>query len=196
MSENTNGPKKPVLSVRGKLVGLGAWLPEHFEQWLEAIHDPELNIHSDGGFAMPVREREAEIFEATAKNGANFAIYALDEMRFIGACGLFRLDQEQQTGEVGISIIDKNYWGKSYGSEALRLVVDYGFRFRNLHNIWLDTTSFNQRAIRAYEKAGFKLVGRRRQAVALAGKRYDQVYMDCLRSEFESPKPGWFELQT
>ena len=186
----------PLLSVRGNLVGLGSWLPEHLDRWMEAIHDPELNIYSDGTFAMPSREREAGIFDSTAQNRANFAIYVLENMKFIGSCGLFGIDQRPQTGSIGISIIDKAYWGKGYGSETVKLVADYGFRFMNLHNIWLDTNSFNGRAIRAYEKAGFKLVGRRREAQVLAGKRYDLVYMDCLRTEFESPRPGWFELQS
>ena len=187
--------KAPVLSVRGSKVGLGSWLPEHFELWMEAIHDPEFNLHADGGFAMPNREKEAEMFDSTAKSGgASFTIYTLAEMLPIGGAGLFGINHLQRTGTLGISIFNKNYWGQGYGTEAVKLVVDYGFRFMNLHNIMLDTTGFNERAIRAYEKAGFKIIGRRREAILVAGKFYDQIFMDCLSTEFESPKPGWFEL--
>ncbi|HEX2912033.1 MAG TPA: GNAT family protein [Chloroflexia bacterium] len=195
MQPGSEKPKEPLLSVRGEKVGLGAWLPEHFEAWMEAIHDPETNIYSDGGFVMPDRQREAHLLEETTRNGgANFAIYALPEERFVGLCGLFKVDQKRGTATFGITIIDKAYWGKGYGTEAARLTLDFGFRFLNLHNIMLDTTEFNQRAIRAYQKAGFKLIGRRRQANPLAGKRYDQVFMDCLATEFEPPTPGWFRL--
>ncbi len=187
--------KTPRLSVYGSKVGLGEWLPDHFEMWMQAIRDPEINLFSNGGFAMPNREKEAEIFSSTTKNGgANFAIYALPETKPIGVVGLFGINQIKQTGMLGITIFDKNYWGKGYGTETVRLVADYGFRFLNLHNIMLHTSGFNQRAIRAYEKAGFKIIGRRREAELMVGKRYDQIYMDCLVTEFESPKPGWFEL--
>ncbi len=188
--------KTPGLSVLGAKVGFGLWLPEHLDRWIEAIKDPEMNILSDGTFSMPSREHEASTFEGAAKEGGvNFAIYELGEMQFIGLCGLFGVDQRQQTAMLGISIIDKRFWGQGYGSEAVRLAVDYGFRFSNLHNIWLSTSSFNRRAIRAYEKAGFRLIGRRREAQIINGKRYDQVYMDCLRSEWQSPQPGWFNLE-
>jgi RimJ/RimL family protein N-acetyltransferase len=181
--------------VRGSKVGLGSWTPEHFELWMEALHDPEFGMYSDGGFAMPNREKEAEIFEGTAKSGGvSFTIYALAEMRPVGVAGLFGISHLRRTGMLGISIFNKNYWGQGYGNEAVKLVVDYGFRFMNLHNIMLDTSAFNKRAVRAYEKAGFKIIGRRREANPVAGKFYDQIFMDCLSTEFESPKPGWFEL--
>ena len=56
-----------------------------------------------------------------------------------------------------------------------------------LHNMLLTAFSFNERGIRAYRRAGFKEVGRRREARRLAGHAYDVVYMDCLASELESP---------
>ncbi len=186
----------PLLSVRGSQVGLGSWLPEHLEAWMRAIQDPEIGIYSDGSFALPIREKEAEIFEGSSKEGgASFAIYELKSLHFIGSCGLFGLNLRNQTASFGITIIDKTLWGKGYGTEAARLALDYGFRFMHLHNIQLDTTGFNQRAIRAYQKAGFKEIGRRREALWLAGRRYDTVYMDCLAAEFTSPSPGWFALE-
>lgn len=194
-SDNETKNDEPVLSVRGKLVGLGSMLPQHLDAWLKAIADPELNIYSDGGFALPSREKEAALFEGTQKGGgANFAIYALPEEKFIGIGGLFQVEQLHQFASLGISIIDKTYWSKGYGTEAVRLIADYGFRFLNLHNIELKTLGYNQRGIRAYEKAGFKHIGRRRETIALAGKRYDLVQMDCLATEFEPPEPGWFKL--
>ncbi len=192
MAESEN---KPLLSVRGNKVGLGSWLPEHFELWMAGLHDVELGLYSDGGFAMPNREREAEIFATSAKSDrANFAIYALPEEKPIGSVGLFGNDPHRQLGTFGITIWDKSYWGKGYGTEAVKLTLDYGFRFMNLYNIMLDTSGFNARAIRAYEKAGFKVIGRRRGANIVAGQRYDQIFMDCLASEFVPPEPGWFKL--
>jgi hypothetical protein len=45
----------------------------------------------------------------------------------------------------------------------------------------------NLAGIRAYEKAGFKEIGHRRKCRMMGGKLWDEIYMDCLSSEFESP---------
>ena len=202
MSENPSakekeGIKTNTLNVLGKQVGLGPWLDEYLDKWVQALQDPQVSLLSDGTFLMPTREHEAETFKLTRKEGgANFAIFALPEVKLIGLCGVFKVNQRNQTGELGISIFDKDYWGKGYGTEAVKLTADFGFRFLNLHTIQLNTSGFNERAIRAYTKAGFKEMGRWREAQQVAGKRYDHVYMDCLVSDFEPPKPGWFELES
>jgi RimJ/RimL family protein N-acetyltransferase len=86
---------------------------------------------------------------------------------------------------LGIGIGEPECWGKGYGTESVKLLVEYGMFFLNLHNIKLEVFGFNPRAIRAYEKAGFSLVGRRRAAYVLGGQRYDDVIMDITRDEVD-----------
>lgn len=198
MSEITaakEGIKPNTLNVRGSQVGLGPWLDEYLDKWVQALQDPQLSLFSDGSFLMPTREHEAETIKLAREKGAIFGIFALPELKLIGLCGIYKVNSRNQTGELGISIFDRDYWGKGYGTEAAKLTVDYGFRFLNLHTILLTTFSYNKRAIRSYSKVGFKEIGRWRESLQVAGKRYDEVSMDCLASEFESPKPGWFELE-
>ncbi len=57
--------------------------------------------------------------------------------------------------EVGISIGAKEWWNKGYGSEAMELMVKYGFETLNMHRVWLRVFERNKRAIRSYEKVGF-----------------------------------------
>lgn len=201
MSENLSarqkeGIKPNTLNVRGNQVGLGPWLDEYLAQWVQALQDPQLSLFSDGSFLMPTLEHEAETVNLSRQSGGTiFGIFALPEVKLIGLCGIYKVNLRNRTGELGISIFDKEYWGKGYGTEASKLTVDYGFRFLNLHTIQLTTFSYNRRAIRSYIKAGFKEIGRWREALQVAGKRYDEVYMECLGSEFEPPKPGWFEIE-
>ncbi|MDD4796309.1 MAG: GNAT family protein, partial [Eubacteriales bacterium] len=70
-----------------------------------------------------------------------------------------------------------------YGSEALTLLVDFGFHYLNLNNIMLKVFSFNQRAVNCYKKVGFKEIGRRRQTYYLKGNYYDEILMDIIRSD-------------
>ena len=74
---------------------------------------------------------------------------------------------------------------KGYGTEAGRLICEYGLFFRNLHSIKVEVHEYNGSARRMYERLGFKIVGRLRGANLLNNRRYDEIIMDLLRSEFE-----------
>ena len=84
-----------------------------------------------------------------------------------------------------IDIFDENKRSNGYGTESLRLLLDYGFNYLNLNNIHLGVKAFNERAIACYKKVGFKEYGRRREAYFLNGKYYDDVFMDILAREFK-----------
>jgi RimJ/RimL family protein N-acetyltransferase len=66
------------------------------------------------------------------------------------------------------------------------LTLDYGFNVLNLHNIFLKVYSFNSNAIKLYEKCGFKIIGSRREAKIISGKKFDIILMDILSAEYKS----------
>jgi RimJ/RimL family protein N-acetyltransferase len=132
-------------------------------------------------------EKEKIILQDMMKNGAQiFAIVDAANDKLIGNCSIFNINQRNRKAEVGIFIGDKNYWSKGFGSQALSLIVDYGFNILNLNNIMLEVFGYNKRALNAYKKVGFKEIGGRREAIIFAGEKYDEIYMDILASEFES----------
>ncbi len=132
-------------------------------------------------------EREKMILQDMIKNNAQiFAIIDADCDKLIGNCSIFRINEHNRKAEVGIFIGDKNYWSKGYGSEAISLLIDYGFNILNLNNIMLEVFGYNKRAINSYKKVGFKEIGRRREAIIFAGEKHDEIYMDILANEFES----------
>jgi RimJ/RimL family protein N-acetyltransferase len=100
---------------------------------------------------------------------------------------LHTVDHARRTATYAISIGEPECWGKGYGTEATRLMLDYGFTALGLHNIMLTVLRHNEAGIRAYTRAGFREIGRRREAYPFAGQVYDIVMMDCLATEFESP---------
>jgi RimJ/RimL family protein N-acetyltransferase len=67
----------------------------------------------------------------------------------------------------------------------MRIILRYAFTELNLHRVSLDTFEYNPRAIRSYEKAGFKIEGRVRQLLNREGRRWDVIYMGILREEWE-----------
>lgn len=116
-----------------------------------------------------------------------FSILDLATGTVIGRALFFDIDHVNQGAMVGLVIGDRAYWGKGYGFEAMQLLLDYGFNLLNLHNIMLGVFAFNQRALRLYQKLGFREIGRRRQARMIAGQRHDVIFMDLLATEFVSP---------
>jgi len=102
----------------------------------------------------------------------------------VGNCGFINIDNLNQKSEIGIFIGNKNFWNKGYGTEALSLLLDFGFKVLNLHNISLRVVSFNPRAIKVYEKIGFKIIGKMRESILMGNERYDMIYMDILNNEF------------
>jgi RimJ/RimL family protein N-acetyltransferase len=116
-----------------------------------------------------------------------YGIFTNDNV-LIGGIDLRDVDSIQRTAMLGIVIGEKEYWSKGYGTEAINLLLDYGFNILNLNNIMLEVFSYNPRAIKCYEGCGFKIIGKRRNSRFFAGKYYDDIYMDILANEFKGSK--------
>jgi RimJ/RimL family protein N-acetyltransferase len=178
--------------LKGEKVTLRALEQQDVQRMWQFHNDVEFELIIGGDPWEPVPlAREQARFEAQSRDGGgdwtNFAIEA-DE-KLIGSCGLFHFDQTARTCELGIGIGDREYWGRGYGRDALRVLLDYAFRLRNLHKVWLRVNAVNERAIRAYRACGFIEEGRLRQQVWGDGAYVDLVYMGVLRSEWEQAHP-------
>ena len=128
---------------------------------------------------------ESELAAITELNkGHNYAIVENGNDRLLGGCGLMDIDHVHGTAMIGIFIGAAADRGKGLGGEAMGLLIDYGFRYLNLHNIMLKVFSFNAAGIRCYEKLGFRRIGSRRQALLRERQRHDEIYMDLLPEDF------------
>jgi RimJ/RimL family protein N-acetyltransferase len=103
----------------------------------------------------------------------------------IGNVGLHRVDWINGHCIFGIVIGEQAFWGKGYGTKATRAALHFAFNTLNLHRVELEVFDFNPRAMRAYEKAGFRLEGTRREAIYQDGAYHDELVMAILRNEFE-----------
>jgi RimJ/RimL family protein N-acetyltransferase len=133
------------------------------KQWLEKVHE----------------RKELHLFEIALR----------DEERPIGLCSIGLGEQPHRSGEVGISIGDREFQGKGYGSEAIGLLLEYGFATLGLHRIQLFVYANNARAIRCYEKCGFRREGVRREARWWAGRWWDILEYAILEHEWQSLSP-------
>jgi RimJ/RimL family protein N-acetyltransferase len=89
---------------------------------------------------------------------------------------------------LGISIGERDYWGRGYGTDAMRLAVQYAFVELNLRRVSLGLHAYNERALKSYQKVGFTLEGRMRGEGLRDGVRYDSLWMGVLREEWLRPQ--------
>ena len=179
--------EQPILNITGENVALGPVRRDLLPLYQRWINDFEVTRTLGARLRPMTWEAEEAWYEQSSKgDDAHFTIYERATMRPIGNTGLHDIDHLHRTAEFGILIGEKECWGKGYGTETTRLMLDYGFNALGLHNIMLTAFSFNERGLRAYTRAGFREIGRRREAFRLAGRAYDVVYMDCLATEFDA----------
>src|SRR5688572_592084 len=174
-------PEAPILNITGEKVALGPIRRDLLPHYLRWINDFEVTRTLSAGFQPMTYEAEEAWFEGASKRSgdAMFTIYERATMRPIGNTGIHDVNLHHRTAEFGLLIGEKESWGKGYGTETTRLMLDYGFTCLGLHNIMLRVYSFNERGIRAYTRAGFREIGRRREAIRVAGQAHDEVLMEC-----------------
>ena len=143
----------------------------------------------DTNRAMPksVAQIEAELeqFDSSADTIV-LGIRTRAEDKLIGLLGFYEIEWSNQAAWLGMGIGDRNAWGKGYGTEALRLGLQYAFDELNLHRLTLTVIDYNTRAIALYEKAGFRQEGVFREFGQRDGKRYDMYLYGLLRPEWEA----------
>lgn len=158
-----------------------------FQAW---INDPEnhqflmrtrpLNGAEEKEWLEKAHERKGEhLFEIALREGA----------RLIGICSLRLGDQPHRSGDIGITIGERDCQGKGYGTEAMGLLLEYGFATLGLHRITLCVYESNPRAIRCYEKCGFRREGVRREARWWAGRWWSIFDYAILEHEWHALSP-------
>jgi RimJ/RimL family protein N-acetyltransferase len=127
-----------------------------------------------------------EFFEKVQTDSSRiwFVIVLKGTDRVIGETGLLRMFHPWRTTDLSIILGDKTAWGKGYGAEALYLLLDYAFGYLNFHRVSIGVVASNERAIRFYEKAGFKKEGIQREGYYHNHAYQDFVMMSILENEF------------
>ena len=155
---------------------------DKYAKWLNDLHvqmnlDMVFNITGDEEkYLIPELKRVSRVFEIIDKESNNP----------IGVTGLHEIDHISRRAMLGIFIGEEEFRGRGYGTEAVKLTLDFGFNMLNLNSTALYVIEFNKRAIKAYEKCGFKYAGKKRQAKILGDEKFDMVLMDILAEEYKS----------
>jgi len=174
----------PDLIVLGERVALGPLrrdLAATYARWVNHL-DVRPGL---GDLGIHTRETEEAWVDEALKKGAErppasveFTIYDRSDGAPVGTAGLFDLSYVHSRAEFGIAIGERR--GQGLGTEATRLVLEWAFRTLGLRNVMLGALAWNEGAIRAYERAGFRRIGIRRGSETSRGERADVVLMDAV----------------
>jgi RimJ/RimL family protein N-acetyltransferase len=174
--------------LKGERITLGPVKKEYIESYLKWFNDPEITRYLS--MFRPFTRMMEEDWIENLKNRDDTIVFAIilpDENnveKLIGNCGLHAIDWKNRVAEVGITIGEKEYQSKGYGTEAMEMLLDYGFKTVNLNRIQLRVYEFNNRAINSYNKIGFVKEGRMRQALFIKGEYHDIIFMSILQEEW------------
>lgn len=183
--------EEPILNVRGETVALGPLRRDLIPTYARWINDLG-TLRTLGALPAPMTlDAEEAWYDGASRGEARyFTIYELATLRPVGSCDLRDIDHRNRAATMGMLIGDPDARGKGYGTEATRLLLDVAFTVLGLHSVWLTVYAFNLAGQRCYARAGFREVGRRRQCRLLNGVLHDEIVMDILATEFESPVLG------
>ncbi len=141
-----------------------------------------------GPWNYPVTRAEQER-QIQAASGADPAIksFAIEthDGELIGETGIRAINWMSRKAEFFITIGNQAFWGKGYGTDALRIIMRLAFDKLNLNRLWLTVLAHNDRAIRCYEKSGFKREGLLRQESFVDGAYHDVILMGALRDDYQ-----------
>lgn len=178
--------------IYGEHARLRAVEREDVNKFHEWVNDPEVTRGLSIYLPLSMTDEE-NWFNSVAQRDPKEKPLAIEirkgkRWKLIGNCGVFGIEHVNSSAELGIMIGDKSEWSKGYGSEAMTLLLRHCFETLNLNRAFLRVYTGNIRAVRSYEKAGFVLEGRLREAVYKFGNYEDVLLMSVLRSEWISRK--------
>jgi RimJ/RimL family protein N-acetyltransferase len=172
--------------LTGEQIVLRRHVPANLRAFQRWYADPEvvrLTRYQDS----PMRPDEIERFFAARALGADslaMAIHVRATDLLVGTCALSQLDADNGSALFHITIGEKEAWGRGFGTEAARLMIDHAFGGLGLHRVGLTVFSFNERAIRSYRSVGFVVEGRAREAIWREGRWWDEIAMSILASDW------------
>jgi RimJ/RimL family protein N-acetyltransferase len=178
-----------------KLIRLSALDPEEtgkaFANWLR---DSEyMRLQNSSARSMASARDVTKFFEKEIEELSPAIYYfgarTLADDKLIGVAVLEIDNWSGRDAFVAFGIGERENWGRGYGTEMVKLLLQFAFLEINLYRVTLTVFEYNPRAIHTYEKAGFRHEGRMRKFLNKEGRRWDMLFMGILREE-------WMERNT
>lgn len=171
----------------GQRVYLRPLEPSDMEQIRRWANDPEIRALT--GEVLPMSRSGADEFLERVRTDHDrvwFAVVLKESDQVIGEAGLLRMFHAWRSTDLTIILGDKQAHRKGYGTEAIRLLLDYAFGYLSFHRVAVGVVGFNAPALRFYEKVGFKREGIERDGYYFDHRYHDFCMMSILEEEYRA----------
>lgn len=181
-----NGKREPLSApfIEGERISLGGVSPcdvgENYRRWM---NDDQVTQYLESRF-LSQSLADIKVFVNHVNKSSDSVLFAIAVKKdglHIGNIKLGSIHWIHGVADVGIMIGEKAFWGQGLATEAIKLVVDYGFNMLNLRRLEAGCYSNNQASIRAFQKAGFVEEGRLRRRYFWKGEYVDRVCLAIIK---------------
>lgn len=154
--------------------------------YFDWLNDTKVTKFLDSGVFPNTPEKMDEYYRTTVLSANNIMLAIIDKEsdKHIGNIKLGPINWITRIAPLGIMIGNKKFWGKGYGTEAIRLALDYTFKRLNLHKVTAGIAAIHQPSIKAFQKAGFEIEGRAKNQFFLDAEYYDSLYLGITKEHF------------
>ena len=179
----------------GDLVRLREHVPANRDAFQRWYADPEIANLLRHDLEPLSASQSASYFDSLimplSQRGFCYAIHESSTDRLIGTTALTHVSRRTTTSQRSalfrILIGEKDVWGRSYGTEATRLVVAEAFETHDLTEVRLEVFRHNVRAFRAYQRVGFEVVGEHVEWVGQTRRELHVIEMRLRRLNWNEP---------
>ncbi len=168
----------------GKKLYLSPVSEEDVETYIKWMNDEIVGLNFGQNMNVVGSRNDLKWLYEPPNDIQRYGIVLLDSNVLIGAISLQNINHLNRNAFIGIFIGETEHRSKGYGSEAIRLLLNYGYSTLNLNNIMLSVHADNEAAIACYKKVGFREIGRRSEWIFKNGKYIDNIYMEMLARNF------------
>ncbi|MGF7049013.1 RimJ/RimL family protein N-acetyltransferase [Paenibacillus sp. DS2015] len=185
MNPTTDFAEGYIRFLEGNLVYLRPVEVEDAANYYKILYQPDVR-RLTGTQAIFTLSQVTAYLESKGGDSSSILLWIAvrDTNEHIGDIAFQDIDRNNRSANIRIAINGDEHQGKGYGSEALRLLLDYGFGILNLHRIELNVFSYNGRALHVYEKLGFVREGVQRDALYYNHAYHDSIMMSLLEDEY------------
>jgi RimJ/RimL family protein N-acetyltransferase len=166
----------------GSRISLGPFVPEDFAAvfcWFNDVAAARLDL----AYRPIDMMAHQQWWQGLGKDPSKvvFAMRKTSEPIIIGFVQIIAINSVHRSAEMGIRIGEERNRGQGFGTEALRLALDFCWNHLNLNRVQLTVFKHNLRAVGAYRAAGFRKEGCMRRAAYIGGEWVDLILMAALR---------------
>ena len=156
---------------------------DDIELLLKWKEDPEISFLL--GRELPISIENQKIwYEKTINdNKKRKFIIETENGKIIGLIGIMNIDLKNRHCECGITIGEKEYWGKGLAKEALNVLIKFLFVEWNMNRIYAKINDYNEKSINLFQSLGFQVDGKMKDFIFTENKFYDLIILSLKRRD-------------